>query len=125
MAILPKKRQWLWGKIVAEIRDPVKNYVRVWLGTFETVKESPAPVWRDDDPDWPSSHKYEVVRGLAEKLINENLHEGFETLREVNRAALSRVFSKTRQLEATMSRQQEHRSVVNGDGDVGSGQLCH
>ncbi|XP_042494438.1 uncharacterized protein LOC122073841 [Macadamia integrifolia] len=71
-----------------------------------------------------SSRKYEVVRGLAEKLIDENLREGSETLKEVNCAALSGVFSKTlRQLEATMSRQQEHRPVVNGDGEVGSGQL--
>ncbi|XP_043707193.1 uncharacterized protein LOC122656644 [Telopea speciosissima] len=72
-----------------------------------------------------TSRKYEVVRGLAEKLIDENLRQGSEILREVNRAALCCMFSKTlRQLEAAMSKRQEHRPVVYGDGEVvGSGKL--
>ncbi|CAN4107970.1 unnamed protein product [Withania somnifera] len=50
-----------------------------------------------------SSRKYEVVRSLAERLIDENLLEGNEALREVNCAALSAAFTQTlSQLEATM-----------------------
>ncbi|KAK3002140.1 hypothetical protein RJ639_022321 [Escallonia herrerae] len=48
-----------------------------------------------------TSRKYEVVRSLAERLIDENLQEGSETLREVNCTVLSAAFSRTlRQLEA-------------------------
>ncbi|CAN4110563.1 unnamed protein product [Withania somnifera] len=50
-----------------------------------------------------SSRKYEVVRSLAERLIEENLLEGNEALREVNCAALSAAFTRTiSQLEAAM-----------------------
>jgi hypothetical protein len=48
-----------------------------------------------------SSRKYEVVRSLAERLIDENNREGVEALREVNRTALSSAFARTLgQLEA-------------------------
>ncbi|XP_049389461.1 uncharacterized protein LOC125853764 [Solanum stenotomum] len=50
-----------------------------------------------------SSRKYEVVRSLAERLIDENLLEGNEALREVNCAALSAAFTRTlSQLESAM-----------------------
>ncbi|XP_042521074.1 uncharacterized protein LOC122094366 isoform X2 [Macadamia integrifolia] len=103
---------------IEELRDLEQNMDK----SLKVVRDQKDK--RDDDPDWSSSHKYEVMRGLAEKLINENLREGSETLREVNHAALFGVFSKTLcQLEATMSRQQEHRPIINGDGEVGSKQL--
>ncbi|PHT30030.1 hypothetical protein CQW23_30419 [Capsicum baccatum] len=50
-----------------------------------------------------SSRKYEVVRSLAERLIDENLLEGNEALREVNCTALSAAFTRTlSQLESAM-----------------------
>ncbi|KAH0731978.1 hypothetical protein KY289_003166 [Solanum tuberosum] len=50
-----------------------------------------------------SSRKYEVVRSLAERLIDENLLEGNKALREVNCAALSAAFTRTlSQLESAM-----------------------
>ncbi|KAJ4966930.1 hypothetical protein NE237_018779 [Protea cynaroides] len=69
-----------------------------------------------------SSRKYEIVRNLAEKIIDENLREGSESLREINCAVLSGVFARTlHQLEASMSK---HRIVVvHGDGEVGLGQI--
>ncbi|KAL7199817.1 hypothetical protein ACSBR2_022008 [Camellia fascicularis] len=57
-----------------------------------------------------SSRKYEVVRSLAEKLIDENLQEGSAALREVNYKILSAAFSRTlSQLEAAvMDRKRNH-----------------
>ncbi|XP_022726278.1 uncharacterized protein LOC111282457 [Durio zibethinus] len=50
-----------------------------------------------------SSRKYEIVRSLAERLIEENSRENIEALREVNRTVLSAAFSRTLcQLEAAM-----------------------
>ncbi|KAL9404439.1 hypothetical protein Peur_001411 [Populus x canadensis] len=50
-----------------------------------------------------SSRKYEIVRSLAEKLIDDNHKENFEALQEVNRGVLSVAFSRTlSQLEAAM-----------------------
>ncbi|KAG6793216.1 hypothetical protein POTOM_002412 [Populus tomentosa] len=50
-----------------------------------------------------SSRKYEIVRSLAEKLIDDNHKENFEALREVNLGVLSAAFSRTlSQLEAAM-----------------------
>ncbi|KAM3694537.1 hypothetical protein ACJW31_07G065300 [Castanea mollissima] len=68
-----------------------------------------------------SSRKYEVVRSLAEKLIDENNREGSQALREVNRTVLSLAFDRTlTQLEAAVVEQggQEDRA---GDGGSGSG----
>ncbi|XP_075673653.1 uncharacterized protein LOC142643016 [Castanea sativa] len=70
-----------------------------------------------------SSRKYEVVRSLAEKLIDENNREGSQALREVNRTALSLAFDRTlTQLEAAVVEQggQEDRA---GDGGSGSGSV--
>lgn len=50
-----------------------------------------------------SSRKYEVVRSVAERIIDENLLEGSQVLLEVNRSVLSAAFSRTlSQLEATV-----------------------
>ncbi|GMJ06784.1 hypothetical protein like AT5G64230 [Hibiscus trionum] len=51
-----------------------------------------------------SSRKYEMVRSLAERLIDDNNTEGVEALREVNRVVLSAAFSRTVcRLEAVMA----------------------
>ncbi|XP_054800478.1 uncharacterized protein LOC129304738 [Prosopis cineraria] len=42
-----------------------------------------------------SSRKYEVVRSLAERIIEENHQEGNDVLREVNRSVLSLAFERT------------------------------
>jgi hypothetical protein len=63
-----------------------------------------------------SSRKYEVVRSLAERLIEENNREGVEALREVNRTALSSAFARTLgQLEAAAVDRGE-----DGGGEPGS-----
>lgn len=50
-----------------------------------------------------SSRKYDVVRSLAEKLIEENQSGDIEALRLVNRTSLSAAFERTlTQLEAAM-----------------------
>ncbi|KMT01514.1 hypothetical protein BVRB_9g215170 [Beta vulgaris subsp. vulgaris] len=56
-----------------------------------------------------SSRKYEVVRSLVEKLIDENLKEGSEALRQVNCVVLSEAFGKTiSQLEADLLDQESN-----------------
>ncbi|KAI6701646.1 hypothetical protein NL676_015970 [Syzygium grande] len=66
-----------------------------------------------------SSRKYEAVRSLAERLIDENQREGAEALLEVNRTVLSAAFSRTlNQLEAAMMERERQRGcVAGGDGD--------
>ncbi|CAK9322122.1 unnamed protein product [Citrullus colocynthis] len=65
-----------------------------------------------------SSRKYEVVRSLAEKLIDENHWEGIEELREVNRAVLSAAFDRTiGEIEAGMI----ERGFCQDDNDGGDG----
>lgn len=64
-----------------------------------------------------SSRKYEVVRSLAERLIEENHSEGFEELHEVNRTVIAAAFSRTlNQLEATVSGIERRRGVGRGIG---------
>ncbi|XP_050210263.1 uncharacterized protein LOC126660692 [Mercurialis annua] len=50
-----------------------------------------------------SSRKYEVVRSLAERIIEENKQENLEVLHEINRLSLAAAFARTlSQLEAAM-----------------------
>ncbi|KAG9145507.1 hypothetical protein Leryth_025010 [Lithospermum erythrorhizon] len=42
-----------------------------------------------------NSRKYQVVRSLAEKLIDENLDKGNDSLREINHGVLSAAFRRT------------------------------
>ncbi|KAL6964273.1 hypothetical protein U1Q18_035330 [Sarracenia purpurea var. burkii] len=66
-----------------------------------------------------TSRKYEVVRSLAEKLIDENLQEGSEALREVNCSALTAAFSRTlSQLRAAVVDRDRDRN--SGDVDLAS-----
>ena len=65
-----------------------------------------------------SSRKYEVVRSLVEKLIDENLLEGNRALREVNCAVLSAAFGRSlTELEAAMA-DQGHGGDISGGGVV-------
>ncbi|KAL5563250.1 hypothetical protein UlMin_032997 [Ulmus minor] len=63
-----------------------------------------------------SSRKYQVVRSLAEKIIEDNRREGNVTLREVNRTALSAAFARTlSQVEAALVEQGCPGRVVDGN----------
>ncbi|XP_057493391.1 uncharacterized protein LOC130778914 [Actinidia eriantha] len=68
-----------------------------------------------------SSRKYEVVRSLAERLIDENLSEGSEALREVNCSVLSAAFSRAlSQLQAAVvDRDRTGGDVAEGSGEGG------
>ncbi|KAF8044163.1 hypothetical protein BT93_A2211 [Corymbia citriodora subsp. variegata] len=69
-----------------------------------------------------SSRKYEAVRSLAERLIDENQQEGAEALLEVNRTVLSAAFSRTLdQLEAAMVERERQRGCGAGSDGSGSG----
>lgn len=67
-----------------------------------------------------SSRKYEVIRSLAEKLIDENLSENNqEALKEVNCAVLAAAFGRTlSQLESAVA-EQGRRSGYDGGGGGG------
>lgn len=68
-----------------------------------------------------NSRKYEVVRSLAERLIEENHKENIQAFREVNRTVLSAAFARTlSQLEAAVSVLGTGRvdDVVAGSGAV-------
>ncbi|PIA52118.1 hypothetical protein AQUCO_01000182v1 [Aquilegia coerulea] len=67
-----------------------------------------------------NSRKYETVRCLAEKIIDENLEEGCEVLLEVNRTVLSNAFARTLcQLEAALLEQERERvNEINGSGSL-------
>lgn len=65
-----------------------------------------------------SSRKYEVVRSLAEWIIDENHREGNHALHEVNRSVLSSAFARTlSQLEAAVV----ERGRERGEGGGGTG----
>ncbi|KAA8545612.1 hypothetical protein F0562_020396 [Nyssa sinensis] len=66
------------------------------------------------------SRKYEIVRSLAERIINENLEEDCEALREVNCAVLTAAFSRTlSRLEAAVTDQERSRNGIGGGGGGG------
>lgn len=68
-----------------------------------------------------SSRKYDIVRSYAEKLMDENLEEGYESLRKVNATVLSGAFSRALgQLEAlavagTVAAREEDEASSGGD----------
>ncbi|KAF5188928.1 1,8-cineole synthase [Thalictrum thalictroides] len=66
------------------------------------------------------SRKYETVRCLADKIIDENLEEGCEVLHEVNRTVLSNAFARTlRHFEAALLEQERERvHGINGSGSL-------
>ncbi|KAF9608265.1 hypothetical protein IFM89_008550 [Coptis chinensis] len=68
-----------------------------------------------------TSRKYEIVRCLAEKIIDENIEDGCDVLLEVNRTVLSNAFAKTlSQLEmALVEQERERANVINGPGSLG------
>ncbi|PNX92332.1 hypothetical protein L195_g015467 [Trifolium pratense] len=62
-----------------------------------------------------SSRKYEVVRSLTEKIIDDNHLDGVHSLREVNRVALSTAFGRAlNQLEGKVA---EREGEVEREGD--------
>ncbi|XVF44785.1 hypothetical protein PTKIN_Ptkin02bG0151900 [Pterospermum kingtungense] len=67
-----------------------------------------------------SSRKYDIVRSLAETLVEDNNREDIIALRELNRTVLSAAFSRTLcQLEAAMANQLGRDRVgLDGAGPV-------
>ncbi|CAM8932510.1 unnamed protein product [Rhodiola kirilowii] len=63
-----------------------------------------------------SSRKYEIVRSLAERIVEDNNREGFESLLEVNRKVLSAAFERT-------LRRLENAALAEERGDLGFGPL--
>ncbi|XVF44777.1 hypothetical protein PTKIN_Ptkin02bG0151100 [Pterospermum kingtungense] len=64
-----------------------------------------------------SSRKYEIVRSLAETLIEDNSREDIDALHEVNRTVLNAAFSRTIcQLEAAMADLGQDRAGTDGAG---------
>ncbi|XP_045814679.1 uncharacterized protein LOC123908175 [Trifolium pratense] len=64
-----------------------------------------------------SSRKYEVVRSLTEKIIDDNHLDGVHSLREVNRVALSSAFGRA--LKLLEGKVAEREGEVEGEGDGG------
>lgn len=65
-----------------------------------------------------NSRKYEVVRSLAEKIIDDNHLDGVHTLREVNRVVLSGAFGRAlRQLELKVAERWDGEGEGDGDGE--------
>ncbi|KAL4588525.1 hypothetical protein LXL04_001416 [Taraxacum kok-saghyz] len=65
-----------------------------------------------------SSRKYEIVRSYAEKLMNENLEERYESLRKVNATVLSSAFSRALQQLELAAEATKYHGEVNTGGDV-------
>ncbi|CAI0435835.1 unnamed protein product [Linum tenue] len=66
-----------------------------------------------------SSRKYEIVRSLAEKMIDDNHRENVEALHEINRTVLSAAFSRSlAQLGAAMGELGLDRSGNGGAGQA-------
>lgn len=66
-----------------------------------------------------SSRKYEIVRSYAEKLMNENLDQGYEPLRKVNAKVLSGAFSRA--LEQLELATKAGVAAAKYDNDANSG----
>ncbi|KAK6945742.1 hypothetical protein RJ641_013286 [Dillenia turbinata] len=64
-----------------------------------------------------SSRKYDVVRSLAEKIIDDNNEEGFDSLREVNRTVLSVAFDRTLALLEELLTELERDKVEDVTGE--------
>lgn len=60
-----------------------------------------------------SSRKYELVRSLAEKLIEDNLKVGSDVLRDINCTVLSSAFAKTlQQLESAVMEEVKETTLI-------------
>ncbi|KAI3873994.1 hypothetical protein MKW98_001643 [Papaver atlanticum] len=60
-----------------------------------------------------SSRKYELLRSLAEKLIEDNLKVGSDVLRDINSTVLSSAFAKTlQQLESAVMEEVKETTLI-------------
>ncbi|KAE9613449.1 hypothetical protein Lal_00016153 [Lupinus albus] len=66
-----------------------------------------------------SSRKYEVVRCLAERVIEENHNEGVHALRRVNREVLSSAFGRTLNRLEVLVENGNNRPSESGEPDEG------
>lgn len=66
-------RQKLWGQYAAEIRDLMRNSVRVWLGTFDMVEVAAALAY---------DQEAFAMRGTT-AVLNYSVEVVWESLREM------------------------------------------
>lgn len=95
-ALTDVSRQGERGVVIAQVPNPLAGMAisRALNQVLTLVIETPV-----------TSRKYDFVRGLADKMIDENLKN--ESLKEVNRTALSAGFGKTMKLLISVLRDQQ------------------